>query len=383
MSRRILILNERDLRNPLAGGAEVHLFETFGRLARKGHEVTVLVASFPGSQREEIIDGLRVIRLANRYLYYFLAPFVARRLAVQEGYDVVVDVLCKLPFLSPWFVPRPCVAVVHHLFGTTAFQQVPPPIALVTWLSEKLIPRAYRECWSVAVSPSTRDDLIDRGVPGSRILVVPNGTDFGTFHPEPARRAETPIVLWLGRAEAYKRVDLVLRAMQKLRDRVPDIRLVIVGDGSATKDLRALARELGVADIVDFLGFVDSGLKVMLLQRAHVLANTSEKEGWGLTVLEGAACATPTVASDVPGLRDSVCHGETGILVPHGDVEALTDALAKLLLDDEYREHMAARARTWALRFSWDIGADDMERVLDAAISGGEVRGLQSPFAGT
>ncbi|HYC55146.1 MAG TPA: glycosyltransferase family 4 protein, partial [Candidatus Binatia bacterium] len=102
MSRRILVLNERDLRNPLAGGAEVHLFEVFGRLARGGHEVTVLVASFPGSSREEIIDGVRVVRLANRYFYYPLVPLIARRMIRRHGYEVVVDVLCKLPFLSPW-----------------------------------------------------------------------------------------------------------------------------------------------------------------------------------------------------------------------------------------------------------------------------------------
>lgn len=383
MPRRILILNERDLRNPLAGGAEVHLFETFGRMARQGHQVTVLVASFPGSSREEIVDGLRVIRLANRYLYYFLAPIVARRLRRQEGFDVVVDVLCKLPFFSPWFIPGPCVAVVHHLFGSTAFQQVNPAVALVTWLAEKLIPAAYRDCWSVAVSPSTRDDLVERGLPRDKILVVPNGVDCDQFHPEPSRRSDTPMILWLGRAETYKRVDLVLRAMQQLRQSVPGVRLVIVGDGSATKALRTLASQLGVADIVDFLGFVDSGLKVMLLQRAHVLANTSEKEGWGLTVLEGAACATPTVASNVPGLRDSVCDAETGVLVPHGDVPALIDALQGLLADEARREAMAAKARAWALRFRWETGAADMERVLEAAIRGGPVTGLESPFAST
>lgn len=381
MGRRILILNERDLRNPLAGGAEVHLFETFGRLARKGHDVTVLVASFPGSSREEFVDGLRVRRLANRYAYYLLAPFVARRMVVREKFDVVIDVLCKLPFLSPWFVPRPCVAVVHHLFGSTAFQQVAFPIALVTYLSEKLIPLAYRNSWSVAVSPSTRDDLVERGLSRSKILIIPNGVDCDTFHPEPSRRSDTPMILWLGRAEAYKRVDLVLQAMARLRSQIPEVRLVIVGDGSATKALRGQAQELGVADIVDFLGFVDASLKVMLLQKAHVLANTSEKEGWGLTVLEGAACATPTVASNVPGLRDSVCDGETGVLVPHGDVDALTKALAKMLLEPEYREAMAQKAREWALRFRWKTGADDMQQVLEAAIEGRPVTGLKSPLA--
>ncbi|HYC00249.1 MAG TPA: glycosyltransferase family 4 protein [Candidatus Limnocylindrales bacterium] len=381
MPRSILVLNERDLRNPLAGGAEVHLFETFGRLARAGHEVTVLVASFPGCRREEIIDGVRVVRLTNRYFYYLAVPIIARRMIARGRYEVVIDVLCKLPFLSPWLLPRPCVAIVHHLFGTTAFQQVAFPIATVTYLSEKLIPRAYRDCWSIAVSPSTRDDLVVRGLDRSRILVIPNGVDCDLYHPDPRHRSPTPLIVWLGRAEPYKRVDLLLQALAQLRPLVPGVRLAIVGDGTASADLQQMAERLGVADIVDFLGFVDSGLKVAMLQKAHVLANTSEKEGWGLTVLEGAACGTPTVASNVPGLRDSVRDGDTGLLVPHGDIVALTSALVSVLTDDDLRERMARRARQWAIQFTWDRSAHDVERIIEAVAADAPVTGIASPFA--
>ncbi|HYC54030.1 MAG TPA: glycosyltransferase family 4 protein, partial [Candidatus Binatia bacterium] len=294
---------------------------------------------------------------------------------------VVVDVLCKLPFLSPWLLPRPCVAVVHHLFGTTAFQQVAFPIAAVTYLSEKLIPRAYHESWSIAVSPSTRDDLVVRGMNRDSILVVPNGVDCDLYHPDPRHRSPTPLIVWLGRAEAYKRVDLLLQVLPQLRRLVPDVRLAIVGDGTATDDLRQLADRLGIADIVDFLGFVDSGLKVAMLQKAHVLANTSEKEGWGLTVLEGAACGTPTVASNVPGLRDSVRDGETGMLVPHGDLAALTRALCLILTDEELREKLGRRARQWAIQFTWDKSAHEVERIIEAVAAGEPVTGIESPFA--
>lgn len=156
MPRRILVLNERDLKNPLAGGAETHIFEIFARLAAQGHDVTLLAASFPGCRREELVRGVRVVRLANRYAYYGLAPLAARRELRQRRCEVVVDVLNKLPFLSPWFVPAPCFAIVHHLFGATAFRQVPAPIALVTWLAEKLIPYAYRNTPMLAISPSTK-----------------------------------------------------------------------------------------------------------------------------------------------------------------------------------------------------------------------------------
>ncbi len=380
----ILILNERDPRNPLAGGAEVHTFEVFGRLAAKGHEVTLLAAAFPGCVKEEVVDGIRVKRLSNRYLYYALVPFAARREVRAGRGDVVVDVLCKLPFLSPWLVPAPCVAVVHHLFGTTAFQQVPFPVALATWLSEKLIPFAYKKTLCISVSPSTRDDMLERGLDADTQVVVPNGVDRGVYNTGDGSAKDEKLIVWLGRAEPYKRVDVLLHAVSKLRNDLPGLRLAIVGEGGAVKQLRTLSRNLGVDDIVEFKGFVSGDLKVGLLRQAAVIANTSEKEGWGLTVIEGNACGTPTVASNVPGLRDSVVDGETGMLVAHADVDALAAALSAILTDDRLRERLSANALEWAARFDWDNSAVDIERMMEEVIAGKDPREIRphlSPFS--
>jgi len=384
MARRILILNERDSANPLAGGAEVHLFETFGRLAKRGHHVTLLAATFPGCKREETIDGIHVRRLTNRYLFYAAAPFAARRELRRNGCDVVVDVLCKLPFLSPWLLPLPCVAVVHHLFGTTAFAQVSFPIALATWASEKLIPAAYRKSLYIAVSPSTKQDLVARGVDAECVVVVPNGLDHELYSPGDGSKSAEPLIAWLGRAEPYKRVDLLLEAVAKIAPEHEGLHLTIIGEGSAIADLRRRTTSLGIGDCVDFLGFVDGGVKVEILREAWVLANTSEKEGWGLTVLEGNACGTPTVASNVPGLRDSVHDGETGLLVPYGDVDALARALSAILKDPDLRARLSRAASAWAAKFTWEASAREVEWMLDAVIEGTPVHAIQpreSPFS--
>jgi glycosyltransferase involved in cell wall biosynthesis len=383
MARRILILNERDSENPLAGGAEVHLFESFGRLARRGHEVTLICASFPGCKRKETIDGIRVRRLVNRYFYYAAAPFAARRHIKRNGCDVVVDVLCKLPFLSPWFLPVPCVALIHHLFGTTAFSQVLFPVALATWASEKLIPYAYRNSLCIAVSPSTKEDLIERGLDPRSIAIVPCGLDHDLYSPGTGEKPSAPRIAWLGRAEPYKRVDLLLEAVAKITPGFPGLELWIVGDGGAIPDLRDTAARLGIENQTAFFGFVDEQEKVRKLRDAHVLVNTSEKEGWGLTVLEGNACGTPTIASDVPGLRDSVRPGETGLLIPHEDVDALADALTSVLRDTELRESLSRNGLAWAKNFTWDANMRDTERMLEAVIAGEpqqSIRPLESPF---
>ena len=371
MPRRILVLNERDPTHPMAGGAETHIYEIFSRLAARGHQVTHLAASYRGSKREDVVQGVRVRRLANRYLYYSVVPLAARRFA-REGGDVVVDTLNKLPLLSPWFVPMPCMAIVHHLFGTTAFNQASFPIALATWLSEKLIPIAYRGVPMLAISPSTRDDLVARGVDPARVGVVPPGVDPSLYRPTNTPATGDPSIAWIGRLEPYKRADTMIDAMVLVRRSVPDARLVIVGAGAARAALERRAAEKGLGEAVKFTGFISEAEKVDVLQRAWVVAQTSEKEGWGMTVIEGNACATPAVATRVPGLQDAVRDGTSGLLVPFADVPALAEAVVRIMTDASLRQRLVRGGLEWAARFSWDHVADDTEALIEEAIHPGE-----------
>jgi glycosyltransferase involved in cell wall biosynthesis len=118
---------------------------------------------------------------------------------------------------------------------------------------------------------------------------------------------------------------------------------------------------------VEFCGFVSEERKKELLQMAWIGAQTSTIEGWGLGVIEAAACGTPTVASDSPGLRESVRDGETGILVPHGDVDALKKNISCLLADASLRETMGTAARAWARQFSWKEMAHHSLQFLERA----------------
>jgi glycosyltransferase involved in cell wall biosynthesis len=369
MKRRILVLNERDPRNPLTGGAETHVFEIFSRLVRRGHEVTLLAAGFRGGASEEIVDGVKVRRFANRYFYYLLVPWIARREAARQ--DVVVDVLNKLPFLSPWFVPLPCMAIVHHLFGTTAFRQVPFPIALVTWLMERLIPLAYARVPILAISPSTRDDLIERGVDGRRIHVIPPGVDKATHVARDDGMHREPLVVWIGRLEPYKRADVAIDAMADVLAAVPAARLIVVGAGSARATLEQHAKSRGLDEHVRFTGFVSEEEKIRWIQDAAVVVQTSEKEGWGMTMIEASICNTVPVASNVEGLRDSVRDGESGLLVPYGDASALAAAIVRVLTDLELRARLVAGGRVWSERFGWDEVAEDTLALVEETIAPG------------
>ena len=361
----LLVLNWLDPLNPQSGGAEVHLREIFRRLVQRGHSVTLLCSAWPGSTPSAEVDGIEVHRIAGRYTLSLSAPGYFRRRLQGRRFDLVVEDLNKVPFFSPFWVNAPVALIVHHLFGRTAFREASPPLALATWMLELPVSRVFRDVPTAAVSKSTEEDLIRRGMQKHRIEIIPNGVDLDTLTPGPsADRFSEPTLLYLGRLKRYKRVDLILRAVADLTRRGVTCRLVIAGRGSHGSRLEKLSASLGLTDRVEFLGYVSETDKIELLRRSWVHLLTSPKEGWGIANLEAAACGTPTIASDSPGLRDSVVDGKTGVLVPHADVEALAERIEHLLVDDLVRGQMGLEARRFAERFSWDASAASMEQFL-------------------
>lgn len=362
---RILVANWQDRENPRAGGAEEHLHQVFGRLAGRGHRVTLLCSGWKGCAPTAEIDGIEVHRAGGRHTFNLAAPLIFQRHLGDEVFDVAVEDLNKVPILAPlWSGARAHVLLVHHLFGATAFREANPLLATATWLFERVVPSVYRGLPCVAVSRSTREDLARRGLDPSRVTVIRNGVDLDGLAPAAARFAD-PTVVYLGRLKRYKRVDLVLRAVAKLRERGTRARMIVAGRGDARPTLEDTARRLGIDDGVHFAGFVPDEQKNELLSRSWVHALTSPKEGWGITSIEASACGTPTVASDSPGLRETVRHGETGLLVPHGDVDALASALGRVL-NPATRDRMGVAARAMAQRYTWDGVADAFEELLSS-----------------
>jgi len=367
---RVLVLNWLDRENPLAGGAEEHLHQTFGRLAARGHEVTALVSGWRGAPERVALDGIHVHRAGSRYTFSIAGPRYFRRQLAAMEFDVVVEDLNKIPLFTPYWCDRPRLLLAHHLFGTTAFQAAPLPVAALTWLLERPIAPVYRGTPTVAVSHSTRDDLVARGLRAAEIDVIPNGIDLERYAPDPSvSRAVLPTLLFLGRLKQYKRVDLVIEAVARLTRAGTDVELLVAGTGDRAEELQRLAGRLGVSERVRFLGYVSEEKKVEIMRSSWIHVLTSPKEGWGITNLEAGACGTPTIASDSPGLRESVVHGETGLLVPHEDVDALAGAITELISDPDRRESMGLKARSFAETFTWEAAADALEARLERVVA--------------
>ncbi|HVP35766.1 MAG TPA: glycosyltransferase family 4 protein [Terriglobales bacterium] len=362
---QILAINWQDLSNPRAGGAEIHFHEIFRRIVQKGYSVTLLCSHYTGAKEYEEVDGIRIIRKGSWFVFNFAAFWEVRKILKQEKYDLVIEDINKLPFYSYFWHNLPLLVIVHHFFDNAIFREVNPVFGTYVFLSERSVSRLYKNKRFLAVSQSTKEELLKRGISEQNIKVIYCGIDHQLFKVNPDYKKDiVPTILYLGRLKKYKSVDLLIKALPLVLEKVPNARLVIVGEGDYKPELQNLARNLELEDRIIFTGFVDARTKVEWLRRAWVTVYPSVKEGWGLTNIEANACGTPAIASDVPGLRESVLPGRTGFLFKYGDIEELSDRIIKITTDKELRDNFSKEGILWASNFSWDKVASDVEELL-------------------
>ncbi len=176
---------------------------------------------------------------------------------------------------------------------------------------------------------------------------------------------------------------MLLVAFKELVEHFPKAKLVIAGSGEEESNLKKLAHSLGIMPGVDFLGKVDEAQKVNLLQKAWVLVNPSYMEGWGITTIEANACGTPVVASNVPGLCESVINPHTGYLVEPENPHILSQKIAHILTNHSLRKKMSTHALEWAQNFTWQSSAQKSLKLLtgEREIPDQKDAGTQSEFA--
>lgn len=302
----------------------------------------------------------------------FVLPSLVKRLLKTHSYDLLVEDINKVPFYTPMYKGDvPLVAIVPHLFGTTVYREANPLTATYVYGAECLIPRVYKDVDFEVISPSTRDDLMDRGLDGDRIQTVYCGLDHARFTlSDPPPRSETPLVVSWSRLRKYKSLDVAIGAFDRIYKERPDARMLIMGRGPDEDRLRKLTTRMGLDHVVEFRGFMAWDELVRTLHQCHVFLNPSPKEGWGLTVVEANQCGLPVVASDRPGLKDSVRHDITGALVPYGDEAAFAAEALKMINDPVLWQKRSDAARQWAGTFSWQRCVDESLALFERVAQG-------------
>lgn len=354
----ILWFNWRDIRNPEAGGAEVYTHEIAKRLAEKGYSIALFTSKFRGCKREEVIDGVRVIRDGGRYTVYQRAKEFYKRNG--NKFEIVIDEINTKPFHTPKFVDNDKIlALIHQLAREFWFYETPFPVNLIGYyILERRWLKDYVNIPTITVSNSTKEDLESLGF--KNIFIVHNGLNVEPVDRIP-EKAEKPTIVFVGRMKKAKKPQDVIEAFKIVKKEIRDVQLWMVGDGYLRKKLESKAKD------VKFFGYVDRRTKDELVRKAWVIAVPGVREGWGQVVTDANALGTPAVGYNIPGLRDSIKHGYNGFLVDNHP-EALADGLIEILSDDKLREKLSRNAIEWSRQFSWDRSAEKFERMIKNVI---------------
>ncbi len=366
----ILIINWQDIKNKFAGGAEVHLFEIFKRIAAKGHKVTLLCCRLKELSKSETIDGIEVVRIGNRTFFNWIVPFYYFFKLNKKSFDIVIDDINKIPFFTPLFMKNtPILCIFHHFFGKSIFKQVNFLSGIYVYTSEKLMDLIYKKLPFVVVSESTLNEFINRGYPKENFEIVYNALDHSKFPFKVSDKFPKPTITYFGRLKKYKSIEQLFYAFTLVKKEFPDAQIYIVGRGDYEPELRKIAAKLGISGSVNFWGYVDENKKIELLSKSHCVVNTSIKEGWGITNLESNACGTLVISANVPGLRDSVKDGVSGLLYEFGNIEDLSRKIISIFTDKELFDKLNKGAIEWAKKFSWENSAEKMLQIIERIYS--------------
>lgn len=366
---RILIFNWRDPKHSWAGGGEIYIFQQASRWVKMGHEVTV----FCGEDIEkklpsfEILNGIKIYRKGGRYtlylwaVWYYFTRFLGK-------IDVVIDVENGIPFFTPLFCKVPKVCFVYHIHGNQFFYELSPPFSHIGYFIEKYVfPRIYRHISIVAISKTTKKQLLKNGFRSKNISIIYCGME----KPQKiikgkVKKYSNPTILYLGRIKRYKRVDLLVDIFPQILSQVPKARLIIAGWGTEASYLADIIMKSPIRRKISLLGPVTNAEKKSLLSKSWVFVNPSIGEGWGMAVIEANLNGAPAVSFRVTGLSESIKHGKTGLLAR--DKKDFIKKIILIISEARLREKLSANAQQRAKAYDWDKTSQKSIRLLQKAI---------------
>lgn len=357
---KILIFNNKDIKNPNSGGSEVFTHEIAKRWAILGNEVTMVTSDFKSGAEREVIDDVEIIRLGNAISVYMLAENYYKK-NLKDKYDVIIDEYTYRPFLTPRFAGEKIIFLVHELAREKYFYVLPPLLSHAffyyfepNWLKN------YLDTPVVTVSNSTKEDLLHFGF--KEIYIVSEGINFKPVDNIPKKEAN-PTLLFVGLLKKVNLVNHVIESFRVISEKLPNAKLWIVGRGPELDNLKKASNGLDVT----FFGYVPNDIKLDLMRRSHVLLVPAVREGWGLVVTEANACGTIAIGYDVPGLRDSIKNGITGYLTENNP-NALAIATLNYLNDVEMQSKLAYNALGFSRMFSWEKTANEFLELFEVIL---------------
>ncbi|MEX1112778.1 MAG: glycosyltransferase family 4 protein [Candidatus Andersenbacteria bacterium] len=352
---------------PIGGGGSTVTKYAIQYLTSVGHDVTLITSQYKGLPKRETIDGATIIRIPTIRRY---KDFCSTWELVIFGISALIYTFFytsrhKVDFIQAYFaVPAGWVAwIIHALkgipygvyFGGSDIPNANPSRYKAVY---PLLTPLLRAIWKKAEFRTVcSEDLVRLGReadPTSEFLCIPNGVETDRFKPIDRRENPKVKILFIGRLIPRKGFQRVVQALPEVRKRVREpFEVEVVGTGTHQLVLDQLAEELGVSDLIRYVGLVPYDQLEKSYQYADIFVLTSLSEGMPSVILEAMGCGLPVIASDVGGNNEIVKEGENGFLIQGEDAETLADRLTELIDNKELRERMGKRSREMALSYDW------------------------------
>jgi len=364
---KILWFTWKDINDPYAGGAEVVSNQLAKRLVADGHEVVFLVRGFPGMAKEEIVNGYKVIRVGNYHTVYWEAYKYYKK-HLQGWADLVIEEANIIPFFCNWYVKEKSILFFHNLGREIWFYEMGWLKGLIGYLGEPIwLQFLGKKRDIITISESTKKDLVRFGFKKNKIKIISEGIEIKPIANLQIEKFEKPTLLSLGALRAMKRADQIFLAFELAKKEIPDLQLIVAGctKGNFAKKVLAMIEESPFKDSIQCLGKVSPERKIELMQKSHLIAVTSTREGWGLIVTEANSQGTPAVVYDVQGLRDSVKNLKTGYICEKNTPENLSKKIKKALENKDKYEKIRLNAWQWSKKITFDKSYDDFKNCLN------------------
>ena len=352
----------RDIKNPIAGGAETFTHEVSRRWVNWGHEVTLFTAKFSDCKEEEFVDGVKIIRHGSKYTVFLKARKYYKK-EFKGKFDVVIDQINTIPFFTPQFVKsgEKIFVLIHQLAREYWWYEVKFPLSVIGYFFElRWLCNNYANITTLA-DESTSHELLDLGF--KKVIIHQEGINMKPLQTLP-EKDKNPTIIYLGRLTKAKRPDHLIKAFQIVKKKIPNAQLWFVGDGYFKKKIEKKGNSLPI-----FFGKVSEEKKLDLLRKAWVLVNPSIREGFGLNVIEGNAMGTPAIAYNVPGLNTSIKNGKTGLLIENGNIQSLADGILTMINDSTLRKKLSENGLVWSKTFSWENAAREFINIIEDEVN--------------